>query len=344
MLHLENKTPFAATAVPMDDPSGHSVMVLCARVTLRLPEPGDAPDAAAQLADDQPPPALVERFRGDPRTTSLEEADQTVCERVGTDVVLVGHAKAANDRPTPALRVRVRVGALDAALVVIGDRRWERTALGPAPTRPEPFVRMPLVWERAFGGTRVEGDRVEHCAENPVGEGICLDARDAEGRALPNLEDPRAPVARWSDRPRPACFAPIARHWAPRARLAGTFDDAWATRRAPLLPRDFDPRFFSAAPEALRAPEELRPGARVRLEGVHPAGAIELTLPELPILFEGGTSRGVFQARPLLDAIRFEPDSRRYSLFLRHVQRLPAGVFSFRGATLRFTRGAERVA
>jgi hypothetical protein len=49
-------------------------------------------------------------------------------------------------------------------------------------------------------------------------------------------------------RPSPAGFGPIACHWQPRVGFAGTYGDAWVANRLPLLPDDFDDRFFQSAP------------------------------------------------------------------------------------------------
>ncbi len=79
-------------------------------------------------------------------------------------------------------------------------------------------------------------------------------ARILEGSPLPNLEDPQDTLGTVGGKCRPVGFGFTAPNWQPRASFAGTYDDRWSETRAPLLPRDFDRRFFNAAPEGLVAP------------------------------------------------------------------------------------------
>src|SRR5262249_28789207 len=146
--------------------------------------------------------------------------------------------------------VALKVGWLEKIVRVFGDRVWTRTLGLYSISTPRPFDRMPLVWERAFGGVdRSAENPADHVAEprNPVGRGLFRHVGgepppSMDGAPLPNLEDPTSLVERPFDRPPPACFSWIAPSWAPRRKLAGTFDEAWKERRSPRLPADFDRR------------------------------------------------------------------------------------------------------
>src|SRR5688572_6835499 len=63
------------------------------------------------------------------------------------EVLVAGHAHPPT-RPAPQCAVRVQAGPVDKTVYVFGDRRWK----GDRPTEPEPFERMPLTWDRAYGG------------------------------------------------------------------------------------------------------------------------------------------------------------------------------------------------
>lgn len=52
-----------------------------------------------------------------------------------------------------------------------------------------------------------------------------------------------------------------------RVRWAGTYNDLWRTQRSPLLPRDFNPRFYNCAPLDQQLPD-YPAGERVSLHGV----------------------------------------------------------------------------
>jgi hypothetical protein len=67
--------------------------------------------------------------------------------------------------------------------------------------------------------------------------------------------------------------------------LAGTFDDAWAKAKKPLLPDDYDPLFASCAPADQRTSTPLRGGDEVELLGMTPAGAWRFTLPKIYLAY-----------------------------------------------------------
>jgi hypothetical protein len=70
----------------------------------------------------------------------------------------------------------------------------------------------------AFGG-KIRGEYGELAwPANPAGKGYCLSEATAPGTALPNIEDPRAPIRRWDDRPDPVGVAPYPSDWFLRQR------------------------------------------------------------------------------------------------------------------------------
>ena len=140
--------------------------------------------------------------------------------------------------------MRLKLEAIDKTVRVTGDRVFVHTATGVRPTRPAPFLRLPLSWQRAYGGTDAPGGEWE--ARNPVGVGFAVDPHRLVGQPAPNFEYA-------GERGRlPAGFGPVARHWQPRVRYAGSYDDAWSRDRDPLLPRDFDRASTSPRPRTSR--------------------------------------------------------------------------------------------
>src|SRR5262249_28322459 len=153
--------------------------------------------------------------------------------------------------------VAFQIGALKKGVRVLGDRAFFKGAVGVSMSNPVAFERIPLRWERAFGGwDRSSPEERKHSCEprNPVGVGHRGGgARFEEGLPCPNLEEPTRPLKGWGDHPPPAGFGFLSPSWHPRAQYAGTYDQAWEKTRAPFLPKDFDRRYFSAAPTDLVA-------------------------------------------------------------------------------------------
>jgi len=195
-------------------------------------ENGQAPDAehpdgAASCA----PAGSISAVAGilfvplDSSKTLFSEVDlwKTVPKELGESGVLDGrHSEGA--RRVPGLRQRpshpaesrcrtggrARLGSIEKALVVFGERYW----IGAGISRPRSFVEMPLDWAHAYGGPDF--------AENPQGKGTSSHGRGAaEVLWLPNVESPASPLVRPDQKGRPAGFGPVDAAWPQRRALAG---------------------------------------------------------------------------------------------------------------------------
>ena len=223
-----------------------------------------------------------------------------------------GSAHAPKDYQVRELNVALAVGGRNKVLRVTGERVWERWAGGLRPTEPLPFSRMPVTYERAFGGFAKDGSVWE--PRNPAGTGISRSDIELVGRQAPNIELARAPIRAWPSRSTPAGFGPIARHWQPRAALSGTYDADWEENRAPLLPVDFDERFFFAAPPDQQFDPPLMGNETIRLTHLTPEGTEEFRLPRAALGITSIIRGKPVYRRPVLRTIIIQPDERRVVL------------------------------
>lgn len=310
---LHNRTPYAADRTWVQDPDGANRWVVVVKASFHIHA-----DGRLTLADDQLPPLLAPEYHGVDGVSSLRyEADLTP-PKPGTDVVLNGHAYAPDGRPTTHVAVSLGVGSQRKILAVTGDREWKRSLLGTlVPSSPAPFVRLPLVYERAFGGHDIRStDPAEHrvFASNPVGCGHAAKRLHLLGQPVPNLELPGAALGQ----PNPAGFGAIASHWSPRRELAGTFDARWLVTRRPLLPEDFDPRFHLCAPFDQQHVPHLRGGVPIELVNLTPGGVLRFSLPKIWLRFRTrftlrrGERRHEHRAK--LHTVVVEPDHPRVLL------------------------------
>lgn len=313
MLQVVNATPLPATLAVFANPTG----VECAYAAVKASF--DFSSGIPRLAARQAAFLATDVYWGDPATSSLRAAADLTLTKPATDILLLGRAIAAGG-PVSAMDVSLRVGPVLRTLRVFGNRQWVRHEKGWAISAPEPFERMPLRWELAFGGCTpaIEGKDPEHEPRNPVGRGIVgADEDDFAGRPLPNIEDPADLIATPSDRPAPTGFAPIPPLWQPRQARAGTYDEAWQTRRAPHLPLDFDPLFFNAAPPGLIAPSYLEGGEAVEISGCTAGAALRFALPRLALDLTWDFDGCRIAARPVLDTVLIEPDQGRLQMVWR---------------------------
>lgn len=312
MLQFINRTPFVGAVTLFPDPDGIDTVFAIVKGTFALtPNP--------VVAEEQVPIVAAPEYHGDPATTSIKRPSDVSLTKPATDIVVLGHAVAPNDYAVPAVDVSVTVGPVRASARVFGDRVWESNGATYGISAPKPFEMMPLVWERAFGGTDETEKGPHEEPRNPVGTGFrASDGVGAiEGTVLPNIEDPNDVITSWKQRPTPAGFAPTAAHWAPRRSYAGTYDQQWQDTRSPYLPADFDARFLHIAPVSLIAPGYLHGGESVDLRGLTPAGLTTFYLPtarpRVEFLFDGARV-----PRPVtLDTVILEPTERRVSLVWR---------------------------
>jgi hypothetical protein len=310
---LENLTPFAATDFLSLTKEGEDCLVLVVSGSFVLPKAGRATDAPLAVCKEQRPAATVDTYWGEPEKSSLRYESQSAYTRPGTDVLLHGQAWAPKGRKATRTQVTVRVGALEKRATVTGTRVWYRGLMGLSASDALPFESLPLRYEYAFGGTTTSG----YEARNPVGRGFYASAREALEKPLPSIEAPEALMRGWADRPSPCGFGAVARHWQPRLSWAGTYDAAWVENRAPLWPRDFDERFFHAAPAGLRAATHLQGGEPVVLEGLSPDGLLAFALPTYRLLARCTFAGRREKQRMVLDTVLLEPEERRLVLTWR---------------------------
>jgi hypothetical protein len=316
MLQVDNRSAlkFSLGVFPNED--GIECVYGVAKATFVVDAGGKA-----ELCDEQEELVLVDEPWGDPLASSLKTASEMMLVKPATDVLLRGLAHAPGGKATQ-VDVSLRVGPIQKTIRVFGDRVWEQGVLGYKASEPKPFDRIPLVYERAFGGTDpqpIDGSKVEYEPRNPIGRGLVpRNSRvQQDGLPLPNLEDPSHLIRSLKDRPTPAGFGPIPGHWEPRKSYAGTYDEAWTTSRAPYLPLDFNRRFFQVAPPGQIAEGYLKGGEPVEIRNATPSGRLSFPLPicspELVFHFDGRDHRHV----PNLDTVSIDPESGRLWMIWR---------------------------
>jgi uncharacterized protein YjbI with pentapeptide repeats len=197
-------------------------------------------------------------FADDDCSSALVTASDFVPIKRAVDVLVRGFAFAPKpDATMMKVSLALTNGAIsiERSLAVFGDRVWSAGALSLLPTSPSPIERIPLRFDRAFGGPAY--------GLNPIGRG------HQGGRQLPNLEDLQTLIVAPSDSPKPVAFGPLPATSAAREAHLGTYDAAWLESRWPYPPEDFDYGFMQAAPKAQRL-ERATGEEAYDLVGMHP--------------------------------------------------------------------------
>ena len=324
MLELVNQTPVPAhlhvARVRKFTRSG----VLVAKVTFRFE------DGKTMLDTQDPHPILEDDVETELGT--LPE-DLHPPRGPGFEVILHGMAHAPPGQPVPEMSVGLRVGTTEHRLRVVGDRKWVAGAHGFQATNPAPFAKMPLVWERAFGGrcdVWIDKDavvEVEHELNargkgfdpRPPAEALCARLRAPAGFPvlddplhLPNLEHPAQPVQTRDDAPRPWCWATIPQGIGMRNVLA---IERLQSRQP--TPPDLDPieEIAWRAHPIWRLPLPAA-ATNITLRGLTPLGNESFSLPRIRVAADyilGGPDRsGTLACRPY--RLILLPEERRFTL------------------------------
>lgn len=314
MHQLVNNTPFRADTSALVDSNGNQFWVVVVKATYALSAGGEVDVHADQEAVCTSPV-----YAGEPGRSSLLRDAEIVCAHPGTDVSVLGTAYAPRGTVVHALSAAVSVAHVAKTVRVFGRRLWNDAFLRLAMTAPEEFTEMPISYESAFGGSAVLPDGVESVdRRNPIGRGFAARRKDVAGQPLPNIEDPDHLIRHWDDRPPVAGLGPIPPMWSPRLEYAGTFDEAWRTKRMPLLPADYDQRFTQAAPPDLVAADPLTGGETMVLTNLtRDEPRYTFRLPRARLTVRTLTRWSWLSQTIQLDRIIVEPDAMKLVMVWR---------------------------
>lgn len=333
-MSLLNATCHPALGVPYIDPRGQRVVIAIVKATFEQDRLGRMVPAA------EPSPVRVADvlWNDELPNSSVKYPSDVCCEKRGVDVVLVG--VALSPRPVTRMDIAARIGALEAPLVVHGERLFYKGARGVAISEATRFEAMPVVYERAYGGMTADGSLVEE--RNPAGVGVAHRDKDLIDTPAPQIEHPAFPHTGPGEDHPPMGYGATRPHWMPRRSYAGTFDDAWRETRMPILPLDFDPRFENVAHPSLQlggdgerqSPNHVEeapiPGTEITVLGMSEGGLFRCELPDLKLVLHGIRNHDRTSHRPYVDTILIEPARRRVELVYRVVFTMGRGRTSLR--------------
>ena len=318
--HMEviHDTLFVGSLDAVLDKDGSEARVALLKATYEISKTG-----SLEIAEEQQPICLVDEYLGVPGHTSvIYEGDGAYFKPV-TDIVVIGNAYAPKGKNVKSFNASLSVGKISKTVAVIGDRHWHYSSIfGVTMSNPKSFSEMLLCWERAFGGTDTfHKNSMKHTWEkrNPVGTGfrVTKSAESLDGLALPNFEDPKSRIKSWKNKPIPQGFGFIGRSWMPRVGYAGTYDEAWQKHRMPILPLDFDYRFFNSAPPGLVYPGYVQGGEVVKAVNLSKRGIEQFDLPSLKVKFSRRDRGKFFEVDGILDTVVFKFDENKVVLVWR---------------------------
>ena len=338
------QAPGTTVVLPGQTPDGGHILGVLVKRTYTI-----VPGSVCTRAEADRPLVPGDVPWGNPLNSSVRHESDFVPFKVGTDVVIDATAYAPRGVSATSCTAAFQIADRRKEILVLGDR-VARYVKGGAPvfSEPKPFESMPMRYERAYGGIDVYSDKTTTYPypRNPLGRGFAVSncAELVDDLALPNLEDPSAPLtpeqlcigeyAQWTRQPFPAGLGWFPKTWLPRAQLAGILPADRAVEQelrqayAKLVPAehreaylkhglpDMDFRFFNGASRGLAMPY-LTGGEQVVTENLVPEGILTFRLPgEAPkIALDIGAG---LQAPPVvLHTVMVRMDDRQVDLVWR---------------------------
>jgi hypothetical protein len=327
--------------VPGRDEHGGDIFAFLVKRSYRF-------DGAGQCQRIEPPALFLDAdiYWGDPATRSPRYEADIAPYKPLTDVVVIGTVYAPSGVAVQQTNARIEVGRSRKTIAVFGDRIATLQDSGKAPvfSEPRPFTEMPLVYERAYGGTDLTAAMEFAYPRNPVGRGMVVLEVPGAAVLLPNFEDPAdlltperlvlGEAKRWNRQPLPQGMGWFGKTWYPRMSYVGAlpgYVDADETMREEslgLVPRNhialgrqfrlpsFDVRFNNGASPGLALPH-LAGDEAVRLLNLTRQGETKFRLPGERPEIVADLGMGETTPEVVLHTVLIQPDRAMVDLVWR---------------------------
>ena len=284
--------------------------------TFRL-KPGEVAELLPAEEGDFP---TGDEYTEDDPEKSLHYPSDFAPAKKGADLLLVGTCHAPGGKATRGCVVTFQVGSWMKKLAITGDRVATHKLTGYSVSEPQPFKKLRVSCEGAFGG----GD----FPSNPFGKGNMPETLP-DGRTilrLPNIQYADSIKLNSTDPVEPALFGPVPSTW-PQRKPGGTYDQQWLEQQWPWFPVDFDWRHFNAAPQDQQMESYLRGDEAVAVENMHPeVPHYTCRLPSLrPQIFISECSdngEAWRQVEPKLDTLWLDMDEEKLILVWRGLSKV----------------------
>lgn len=311
-MELINVSPFAAKHLITNDGYGRETLLVVVKATYAVA-------AKSQLTAQPTDIVVADEYHGEPGASSIKSTGDLSLFKPHAEVLVSGCAypRQPADR---SVEVALRMASVEKRLRVFGDRIWQKTPLGYRPSDPLAFDKIPVVYERCFGGADESlTDQPQYWAYNPVGCGFAgkSSSMPFAGLPVPNVLSADAALQAPSADAQTACFAAIAPHWLPRVAHAGTYDATWQKEVMPLLPRDFDPKYYQAAPRDQILPNFIHGGEVVCIENMSAAHLLEFEIPQQKPLISLNLGDDLLELSANCDTLQIDCEQRQFSLVWR---------------------------
>lgn len=267
-----NDTPFAAICFQQLHRNGNDMAVAAVRGSYLL-------DGDMQLDKDQNV-LLVDEYEGEPQSSPLLKPADLIPFKPATDITVLADSYPPTDAGAKnGWLAGIRVDDYRYAVRIHGSRNWVRQGTKLVPGEAETPTAVPVDYRRSWGDLGIGEAAGDPAPFNPLG--VRRPGGEAQSYPMAQIEQPQEDYSDPSTVRSFQGFAPIPPFWRDRQQFAGTYDDQWLKDRHPLLPEDFDYRFYQCAHPRLIAAGFLRGDETFELFRLSQRESIQFELPGL---------------------------------------------------------------
>ncbi len=246
------------------DENGHEVWVIVGKQTWKFDGLNWQNVGNSEIYDDPV-------YMGEPGYSAMINDHEFAYFKQNTDVLIYGKARSYAKKPVPYLECRLLIDEhIDKTIAVHGERVWIEHAGTVTVSDPSKFIEKDIDYTRAIGGD----------IRNRVGTGLASSTKKLCEQTVPSVFYPQENWEPSGQKSRVAGFGPIPPFFESRMIHAGTFDDDWAEFRRPLLPTNFDKRFYQSAPLDQQCKGYLIGGERLVMSGFCHDDTISFRIPK----------------------------------------------------------------
>ncbi len=350
-MELENMTPCPAISWTNLDANGDENLTTVVRAKFKFYPTNDKSSWELRFAEEQGELFGADKFYDDDTNQSLQYESDFVPFKPRTDVIINANAYSTNIIPSEKWLCGVKIKDLEGNirlenwLEVTGERHWRRDFLGWALDKPELATKVPIRYEKAFGGEVVEKEEGKEdkyhavCYSNPIGTGLLHKKHPDKVVPAPQIQDPDDPLDKYDPYKqfKPKGLGFYHRAWDLRLPLAGTYDEAWQENQWPLPPHDFNQAFNQAAHPDMIVDGYLKGGEIVTLYNLLPErNRHQFTLPIIQFSQHFSVVERTFVFPLQLDTVIIDVESESYREWFVYASwrtRL-SGVFNIKSSTL----------
>ncbi|MGV8834857.1 DUF2169 family type VI secretion system accessory protein [Cellvibrio sp.] len=282
-LIVNNKWLKAAVSTAFDV-TGQEHLVIVTKASWRIPAEGQRPKPIEATNF-----CYSDKYTGESGLSAMVYGNDFALHKPACDIIFDACAHSAT--PVKELMAGFQLGSIKKAIRIHGIRYWKPRLGMLFLSDAEPFTKMPLHYDNAFGGCLFhkpgdENSAVDTYLINPIGTGWATTRtrKQLTNQRAASLEYPEDVIKSALGNHRPAALGAIGSHWQQRAQFAGTMDEHWQKTIFPFLPEDFDSRFHQVAPEDQQMPYPTGGEQVVLINLMENRSRVEFQLPAIGVM------------------------------------------------------------